>query len=96
MDGGGHELRLAFHLGPEVQASLDGASAELRWPGAGAGGAARLDLPAQLSWSLHRGETEPILGWYSHGLGRRVTAVTLLGRGHYSAAAPLVSRLKFS
>ena len=34
IDGGGHDLRLAFHLGPEVEVELDGASAILRWPGA--------------------------------------------------------------
>ncbi len=81
IDGGGHDMRLAFHLGPDVQAELDGASAALHWPGAATPGAARLELPGGLAWSLHRGETDPILGWYSGGLGRRVPAITLLGRG---------------
>ncbi len=47
------------------EAELDGACAVLRWPGASAPGAARLELPQPLRWSLHRGETDPILGWYS-------------------------------
>ena len=65
IDGGSHDVRLAFHLGPDVQAELDGACAILRWPSAATPGAARLELPHQLRWSLHRGETDPILGWYS-------------------------------
>jgi hypothetical protein len=94
--GGSHELRLAFHLGPDVRAELDGACAVLRWPTAATAGAARLQLPGQLRWSLHRGETAPILGWYSPGLGRRVPAFTLLGSGRAAAGAPLISRMEFS
>ena len=82
IEGGSHDVRLAFHLGPEVQVELDGS---LRGPAAGrtasTPGAARLELPPGLRWSLHRGETDPILGWYSPGLGRRVPAFTLLGSG---------------
>jgi len=95
IEGGGHDLRLAFHLGPEVQAGLDGSCASLHWPGVPAPGAARLELPSALRWSLHRGETDPILGWYSPGLGRRVPAVTLIGCGHCVSGAPLATRLEF-
>jgi hypothetical protein len=94
--GGGHDLRLAFHLGPEVYAELDGSYAVLRWPGSSSAGAAtaRLELPSALRWSLHRGEIDPILGWYSPGLGRRVPAFTLLGCGR-CPGAPLATRLEF-
>ncbi len=95
---GGHDVRLAFHLGPEVDAELAGSLAVLRWPGTSAPGAARLELPASLDWTLHRGQTEPILGWYSAGLGRREPAFTLLGCGKPAAgasAAPLTTRLEF-
>ena len=95
IDGGGHDLRLAFHLGPDVRAELDGAEAVLRWPGAATPGEARLELPQALTWRLHRGETDPILGWYSGGLGRRVPAVTLLGHGRTSPGQPLATRLEF-
>jgi hypothetical protein len=88
-------MRLAFHLGPDVQAELDGNCAVLHWPGASPG-TARLELPGQLRWSLHRGETDPILGWYSSGLGCRVPAVTLLGRGRSAPAEPLSTRLEFA
>jgi len=93
--GGGHDVRLAFHLGPDVRAELDGASAVLSWPGAATPGAARLNLPAGLRWSLHRGETDPILGWYSSGLGRRVPTFTLIGRGRPADDMVLATRLAF-
>jgi hypothetical protein len=92
---GTHDVRLAFHLGPDVRAELDGASATLRWPGAAGPREARLELPRRLRWSLHRGEAEPILGWYSSGLGHRVPAVTLLGCGCSAPGEPFRTRLEF-
>ena len=98
IDGAGHDIRLAFHLGPDVEADLDEVSAVLSWPDAAARGSARLELPRELRWSLHRGETDPILGWYSPGLGRRVPAFTLLGRRCGAPCAPLtlITRLIFT
>ena len=93
---GGHDVRVAFHLGPDVAASLSGAVASLAWPGAVTPGTAALSLPAELEWSLHRGETDPILGWYSAGLGHRVPAFTLLGQGRCLPGGRLVTRLKFA
>ena len=102
IQGGDHEVRLAFHFGPAVHAELRDSSVVLSWPApaAPAGpssrpGAAWLELPPELQWSLHRGETDPILGWYSHGLGRRVPAFTVLGRGLAASARPLATRLVF-
>lgn len=93
--GGEQDIRLAFHFGPDVDARLHGFSVALSWPGPTGRRAARLDLPAELQWSLHRGETDPILGWYSPGLGRRIPAFTLLGRGTALAGEPLMTRLVF-
>ena len=45
IDGGEYDVRLAFHLGPDVQAELDGNHAVLRWPAAATPGEARLELP---------------------------------------------------
>jgi hypothetical protein len=95
IDGGGHEIRLAFHLGPLVHASLDGTHAGLSWPDAPVPGTARVELPKELEWSTHRGETGPILGWYSEGLGQRVPATTLLGTGRCQRGLPLITRLEF-
>jgi hypothetical protein len=65
----------------------------LRWPCAATPGEARLELPPALRWSLHKGETGPILGWYSTGLGRRLPAITLLGRGRSVPGEPFITRL---
>jgi hypothetical protein len=54
-----------------------------------------MELAPQLRWTLHRGETDPILGWYSRGLGHRTPAYTLLGCGNVAAGTPLTSRLQF-
>jgi hypothetical protein len=94
-DGASHGIRLAFHLGPEVQAELDESLAILRWPAASGPAQARLELPPGLTWSLHRGQVDPILGWYSPGLGRRVPAFSLIGSGRCVPGTPLATRLEF-
>jgi hypothetical protein len=93
--GGGHDVRLAFHLGPDVRAELAGSVATLAWTTDSGQGTARLALPGELSWKLHRAETGPILGWYSAGLGSRVPAGTLLGTGRSSPDNPLITFLEF-
>jgi hypothetical protein len=85
-----HPCRLAFHLGPEVEVHTEGIATELTWPG----GRATLTLPADLSWRAHRGETEPPLGWYSRGFGRREPAYTLVGTG-FTTAKALTTALRF-
>jgi hypothetical protein len=81
---GSHLLRLAFHLGPTVEAApVDHAnpSAELRWPTPNGHASATLHLPKALRWELHRGEVDPIMGWYSprFGVKRPTTAIVGLG-----------------
>jgi Heparinase II/III-like protein/Heparinase II/III N-terminus len=95
IDGGGHEARMAFHFGPLVRVSLDGAHAELSWADAVVPGTARLELPAGLDWRAHRGAADPILGWYSDGIGRKTPAVTLVGTGQCRRDTPLMTRLEF-
>ncbi|MGH3300298.1 MAG: alginate lyase family protein [Streptosporangiaceae bacterium] len=95
IDGCSHDLRMAIHLGPEVEATLASSCAMLTWPDAPSPGAARLDLPEPLRWRLHRGETSPILGWYSSGFGRRTAAFTLIGSGRSVPDQPLSTRLEF-
>ena len=93
---GGHSIRLAFHLGPDVVAELDERCAHLSWPETCVPGGARMELPGSLSWTLHRGEEDPISGWYSLRLGQRVPAITMIGVGQSVAGLPLVTRLEFS
>jgi len=92
---GDHDVRLSFHFGPEVEVELDRGFAILRWPNASIPGAAMFELAQPLRWSMHRGETDPIVGWYSCGLGRRTPAVTVIGEGRSHSARPLVTRLEF-
>ena len=93
--GGSHSVRMAYHLGPDVRAELSGTCATLRWACGNASGAAWLELPVSLNWTLHKGETDPIAGWYSGGLGHRVPAFTLVGSGRSTPAEPLSTRLEF-
>jgi hypothetical protein len=95
IDGGPHEIRLAYHFGPQVEVELSQHSATLSWPAALAPGSARIDLPASLEWAVHKGEEDQILGWYSEGLGRRVPAFALVGTGVSVADLPLCTRLQF-
>lgn len=83
---GRHDVRLAFHLGPSVDASLDGTTATLGWPRPGRGrGAATLSLPTQLCWRAYRGSTDPMLGWYSSGFGRKEATTSLVGHGRLAS-----------
>ncbi len=93
--GENQQIRLAFHFGPDVTAEICGKYAILNWPGEQAPGQARIELAGQLLWSIHKGETDPILGWYSCGLGRRVPACTLVGCGRSASAALFTTRLEF-
>jgi hypothetical protein len=95
VEGGCYDVRLAFHLGPDIEAELDGPLASFRWASAVSHGAAWLVLAPQLTWSLHRGETDPILGWYSPSLGQRTPAFTLVGCGRSAPGSPLTTRLEF-
>jgi hypothetical protein len=70
--------------------ALDGAVAKLAWPGH----TAALELPGGLAWTAHRGETNPPLGWYSSGFGRREPATTLVGKGFITE--PLTTVLRFT
>ncbi|MEU1271733.1 alginate lyase family protein [Streptomyces sp. NPDC005799] len=74
-------VRLAFHLGPAITADLEGNRARLSWTKDGEDRSAVLELPGQLTWQAHRGETDPVLGWYSAGFGRKEPATTLVGSG---------------
>jgi hypothetical protein len=92
--GESHAVRLLLHLGPEVEVGLSGSSATLTWVGAGGPVTARLHLATGLRWTLHRGETDPPLGWYSPRFGRRVETSVLVGSGSVETALELLTRLE--
>ncbi|MHC5907116.1 heparinase II/III family protein, partial [Streptomyces sp. S6] len=88
-------VRLAFHLGPAVTAELDGGRALLTWQRDGEDRSAVLKLPRELSWRAHRGESDPPLGWYSPGFGRKVPATTLVGTGSADGVREFTTVLGF-
>jgi hypothetical protein len=97
IDGAGQaQVRLAFHLGPAVEASLDGSDLTLRWRDRnGSEATAAMTLPSSLSWSLTRGAEEPVLGWYSPAFGQKVPATDVIGAGTAAAHSPLRTLLAF-
>ncbi|MFI6491164.1 alginate lyase family protein [Streptomyces sp. NPDC050564] len=88
-------VNLAFHLGPAITADLVENRAQLTWTRDGEDRSAVLDLPAQLSWQAHRGESEPPLGWYSAGFGRKEPATTLIGTGSTDGTEGFTTVLRF-
>ncbi|MFB7334411.1 alginate lyase family protein [Streptomyces adustus] len=88
-------VRLAFHLGPAITADLVGNRARLTWTRDGEDRSAELDLPGELSWQAHRGASEPPLGWYSPGFGRKEPATTLLGTGFADGTRQFTTVLRF-
>ena len=96
LDGDGSvDVRLAFHLHPSVDCRLEGARARLAWAAAEGPGEATIDLAPGLAWSAHRGETDPIMGWYSRQFGEREPTTALVGRGRIGAGEILRSRIVF-
>ncbi|MFH9736592.1 alginate lyase family protein [Streptomyces roseolus] len=94
--GGPGRVRLAFHLGPSVDAELVGNRAVLTWSSReGEARSAVLDLPGELAWRAHRGESRPPLGWYSAGFGRKEPATALIGTGSAAGAAGFTTVLGF-
>jgi hypothetical protein len=92
---GRHQVELLFHVGPEVTAVLDGDRAELAWSRGGPPRHATLTLPADLAWSVHRGEADPPRGWYSPAFGERVPTTTLVGSGEVDGHLTLATELVF-
>lgn len=91
LDGDGElPVLLSWHLGPDVRVELDGAAAGLTWLVDGTAGEGLLTLPEQLVWTAHRGESDPVAGWYSPAFGRRREATSLLGHGRVAGTAGLV------
>ncbi|MET8330624.1 alginate lyase family protein [Streptomyces sp. NPDC005181] len=88
-------VHLAFHLGPAIAADLVGNRAVLTWTRDGEDRSAALDLPGQLCWRAHRGESDPPLGWYSAGFGRKEPTTTLVGSGFADGAEGFTTVLRF-
>jgi hypothetical protein len=88
-------VRLAFTLHPDITCTLRTHQALLSWPTADGDRHAALSLPPELTWTAHKGETDPILGWYSPGFGAKQPATLLLGRGTLAPGQTLRSQVSF-
>jgi hypothetical protein len=89
------DVRLAWHIGPDTEVRLSGGRALLSWDDAGQTRRATLMLPGALIWTSHRGQSSPVMGWYSPGFGSKVSATTLLGRGRVDRVESLSTRITF-
>ncbi|MGH6990208.1 MAG: alginate lyase family protein [Stellaceae bacterium] len=92
IDGEGEfAVRLAYHLGPEIEARRDGNIVHLGWVALGSRHAGRLILPDALTWMDYRGSDDPMLGWYSPAFNERVPSLSLVGSGTLKAGAELLA-----
>jgi hypothetical protein len=89
------DARLAWHLGPEVDATLHREGALLAWSRAGTAQSASVSLPEELAWTAHRGESHPVVGWYSPSFGRRQPTITLLGEARLAGSTTLRTVVRF-
>ena len=83
---GSHALRLAFHFGPDIHPRIVDDTVRLTWSSHGSTRSAALFLPHGPSWSLVRGRTDPVLGWYSPRFGQKQPSWTVIGEGACSGA----------
>ncbi|MFD7158644.1 alginate lyase family protein [Kribbella sp. NPDC059898] len=83
------DIRIAWHLGPEVDVDLE--TGHLRWPT----GTATVELPEALEWTAYRGSDDPLLGWYSPRFGLKVPSTTLIGEGTLTAGSPAITTVRF-
>jgi hypothetical protein len=91
---GRHDCRLAFHIGPEVDCSLDGNVAQLSWQTDAGPWHAVMRLPERLNWTAIRGQTEPPLGWYSPCFGAKLPIVALVGKGLIAGGERLITNFR--
>ena len=92
---GCYRIRMAFHLGPDIHAELRDHLVELDWTSSGGDVAsATLHLPSSPKWSIVRGSTVPLTGWYSACFGQKQPSTTILGEETCSGAE-LLTVLQF-
>jgi hypothetical protein len=90
-------FRLAFHLGPDVRAELHDDVVRLSWRRAGGDEhGAELTLPEGPHWRLARGESDPVLGWYSARFGEKQPTTTIVGEGTGHGDEELVTVVQFA
>jgi hypothetical protein len=88
-------VRLAFHFHPAIEAILKHNRVELSWGPSESRKGAVMTLSGSLLWRMHRGEQDPILGWYSAAFGRREPSNSLIGTGDIAPFHVLRSHIVF-
>jgi hypothetical protein len=73
---------------------LDGAHATLSWRVGPATRRGAIALPSAFTWTSHRGEDDPVAGWYSPRFGTRVPATSLIGRGNATSTTSIVTEVE--
>jgi hypothetical protein len=91
---GRFSVRLAYHLGPAVEAHADGDGFVLAWHANGRRYTGRLTLPTALGWQVQRGAADPMLGWYSSAFHEKEPSTSLIGSGSVAAGDRLAARLQ--
>jgi hypothetical protein len=90
------EIRMTFHLGPEVDAAIASGTVTLQWiDDRGLVQRAILSLDPSLEWSAVKGGVEPMIGWYSPGFGTKVPSWSLVGAGICNGPTALRTELRF-
>jgi hypothetical protein len=87
-------FRLSWHLGPDIVVNLDSTRAKLSWQAGPYHRDGTMLLPDGLAWTCHRGEVDPIAGWYSPRFGIRVPTTSLVGHGMAGSSIRLVTELE--
>ncbi|MBV8398055.1 MAG: alginate lyase family protein [Acetobacteraceae bacterium] len=85
--------RLAFNLHPDVSCELGETEARLGYRTGLPPLTAVLELPSELNWRAHRGQTNPILGWYSPVFGQKTPSILLIGSGKIAPGTLLRTRI---
>ena len=96
IDGGPcHQVRLAFHLGPEVHVELGAGTRHCVEHDAVTPGQARLEMPPATPMEpapwRDRSHSRLVFTW----AGRQIQAFSLVGEGTSEPGAPLATRLEF-
>jgi hypothetical protein len=87
------QIRIAFHIGPDVACRLTGDKALLSWRAAETEFAGEICLAPELAWVSLCGQKDPPMGWYSRSFGYIRPSTVLLGSGWYDPGSLLMTRL---
>jgi len=94
---GGRSLNAAiyFHFAPDVKLTFESKSGD--WVAVRPNSKCRLTIRSVAPWefSVLTGETDPILGWYSPAMEKRIESSTLCGKTVLSGELKSVIRMRF-